>query len=197
MSSELTRLQGVARPVGTQARPESAAASRSVLLARQAIRALDVVASCGLATLFVVVLLQVISRFIVRRPLTWTQDGATMLLIWTSFLGALVAAYDRQHFAIEFFVDLLPQRPRRFVIGLANLLAASVLAVMVWLGWQFARQQMEQMYLTLPFSKGWTTLAIPVCSALMVPRYLLDAWLTWFGPSAPPEPPPGEMGGTA
>lgn len=128
-----------------------------------------------LAALAVTVLLQVVARYVLRAPLSWTLDGATLLLIWVSFLGAAVAAFRREHFTVDFVVAALPAGLGRAATVVANLAVVVTLGALVVLGWRFAMLQMDQVYPTLPIAKGWVALAIPVSAALMIPRYLADA----------------------
>jgi TRAP-type transport system small permease protein len=135
----------------------------------------DILAGLLLASLAVVVLLQVVSRYVLRAPVDWTIDGATMLLVWVSFLGAATASFRRAHFAMEFIVDALPTRLARWISVIANLLVVVVLVELAVVGWQFAMLQMDQMYPSLQLPEGWAAMAIPVSAALMIPRYLIDA----------------------
>ncbi len=137
--------------------------------------AANVCAGLLLAALAVVVLLQVFSRYVLRSPIDWTIDGATMLLIWVSFVGAATASFTRAHFAMEFVMDALPTRLSRALAVVGNLLVVLVLAELAVLGWRFAGLQMDQSYPSAGLSKGWAAMAIPVSAVLMIPRYLIDA----------------------
>lgn len=133
------------------------------------------IAGIMLGALVVVVLLQVISRYILRSPLDWTADGATILVIWVSFLGAAVAGFSRAHFTLDFIVDAMPLAIGRAVTAIANLLVVLVLVELAWLGTRFAIIQMGNYYASIPIPKGIAALAIPVAAVLMIPRYLVDA----------------------
>jgi TRAP-type transport system small permease protein len=128
-----------------------------------------------LTVLACVVILQVASRYVLHAPIDWTVDGATALMIWLSFAGAALAAFERAHFVIDGAVDMLPPAGRRAAIVFSNLCASAVLAVLVFYGWRFAMLQMGQDYPALPLAKGWVALAIPVGAALMIPRFVADA----------------------
>ena len=128
-----------------------------------------------LGILAVVVLLQVFSRYVLRAPVDWTIDGATMLLVWVSFLGAATASFGRSHFALDFVVDALPAPVGRGLSVIANLLVVLVLIELAVVGWQFAMLQMDQTYPSAEIAKGWAAMAIPVSAVLMIPRYLIDA----------------------
>lgn len=147
-------------------------------LFRNVARVLDHLVGLVLLALAVVVLLQVISRYLLRSPIDWTIDGATLLLIWISFLGAATASFTRAHFAMEFVTNTLPVPVARVVSVIANVIVVVVLIEMAVVGWKFSMLQMDQNYPSAGLPKGWAALAIPVSALIMIPRYLIDALTT-------------------
>ncbi|MEX2631255.1 MAG: TRAP transporter small permease [Tistlia sp.] len=76
-----------------------------------------------LVGLIVVTVIGVLDRFLLNLGLTWTEELARFLLVWTSFIAAVVAARHRQHFKVE----LLSRRFGRYgtqAIALLCLLAS-------------------------------------------------------------------------
>jgi TRAP-type C4-dicarboxylate transport system permease small subunit len=49
--------------------------------------------------------LAVLDRFILHFGLGWTVETCRFLLIWTSFLSAVVATEKKSHFAVLYFVE--------------------------------------------------------------------------------------------
>ena len=73
------------------------------------------VAAVGLLlALLVAVLLGVVSRQ-VGAPLAWTDELAQYLLVWTGFVGWIIAARRRSHIRITVFADLLPRPAGRLL----------------------------------------------------------------------------------
>ena len=52
----------------------------------------------------------VISRYVFGRPLTWTDDVASLLFVWLSMLGAVVALARNQHLRLTIVEKYLPAR---------------------------------------------------------------------------------------
>ncbi len=75
-----------------------------IALSDRLVRALAVVL---LLTLLVTVVLGVISRQL-NAPLAWTDELAQYLLVWTGFVGWIIAARNRSHIRITVFADKLP-----------------------------------------------------------------------------------------
>jgi len=79
------------------------------------------------------VLWQVASRFVLRSPSSWTDELATLLIIWVAMLGASVAFIRNHHLGVDYFVAKLPTRARLVseiaVQALVGVFAAVVLIV--------------------------------------------------------------------
>jgi len=75
-------------------------------------RFLEGLVALVMGALVVDVTWQVITRFILRRPSSWTEELATFLLIWVGLLGSSVALERGAHLGIDFFVNRMKPRNR-------------------------------------------------------------------------------------
>ncbi|MCG6116666.1 MAG: TRAP transporter small permease [Aquimonas sp.] len=141
----------------------------------------------GLLALLLLLLLGLAVGQILLR---WVADAGWMegevaqrtLVLWIALLGALGAARERRHLAIDLLPRLLPPGGRRVVWALAQLIAAGLCAVMAWYGWQLVELEREapgRLFAGLPSWAGM--LIIPFGFALLSLRCALAAWL---GPPA-------------
>lgn len=53
---------------------------------------------------------QVFFRFLINRPLIWSEELVRFLLIWMTMIGAAVLSYDDVHLNVTSFVELLNPR---------------------------------------------------------------------------------------
>ena len=67
----------------------------------------------AVALLVLDVLLGVASRYLWGAQVKWTEELATILLIWVSFLGAAAAFEARAHLGIDFLTERFPPSARR------------------------------------------------------------------------------------
>src|SRR6266852_1780858 len=74
-----------------------------------------------------VLLAGVVSRYVFNRPLTWTDELASILFLWLAMLGAVIALRRDEHMRLGVLVALAPPRWR----GWLETLAAVVVAVFV------------------------------------------------------------------
>ena len=70
------------------------------------------------------VIWQVATRYILSKPSQWTDELATMLLIWVSLLGAAVVFVEQGHLGVDYFVGKVPEKPRAIIEFLSHVLVA-------------------------------------------------------------------------
>jgi TRAP-type C4-dicarboxylate transport system permease small subunit len=88
------------------------------------VRGLEWVVIVLMGGLVLDVLWQVASRYVLRSPSSWTDELATLLIIWVALLGASVAFIRQGHLGVDYFVGKLPQRPRLLIEVCVYLLVA-------------------------------------------------------------------------
>jgi len=89
----------------------------------------------GVACLAVVIILtalQVFMRYIVRNPLSWTEEIIRLFSAWMIFLGSIVAMHKKGHVSVDYFVNLLPVKMRRFLNLLTNLVMIIFFCFLTW-----------------------------------------------------------------
>lgn len=131
-----------------------------------------------LAALLLLLLLLAVAQIAMR----WVADtgwleGETVqrtLVLWIALLGALGAARERRHLALDLLPRLLPPRGRRIVWALAQLIAAALCAVMAWYGWSLIELEREApgiLFVGVPTWAGM--LVIPFGFAVLTLRFLI------------------------
>jgi len=60
-----------------------------------------------LTTLVGIIVLQVFLRYVLRSPVSWSEEVALLLLVWFSMLAVAVAIYRHTHIAISIIWDRL------------------------------------------------------------------------------------------
>lgn len=128
-----------------------------------------------LAAMAVLVIANVISRYVFSHSFNWVEELSRYLMIWATFLGAGLALRVGGHIAIDSLPDALPPAAAKWLrVGLVAVMAATLLVV-IWLGIDYARFGWEQETPVLGWSFGMVYLAIPVGAALMLAHLLLVA----------------------
>ena len=73
-------------------------------------RASGIIAGVCLALIVGATMAQVICRYVFGSPLRWPEEFSRVMFIWMTYGGCLLLPQLRQHIAIEFVYDLLPER---------------------------------------------------------------------------------------
>jgi TRAP-type C4-dicarboxylate transport system permease small subunit len=108
-----------------------------------------------LGLMSIVILLGVFFRYVLIRPLPWSEDLGRYLMIWTALFGVGVVMQNKAHVAVTIFAEKMPKR-----VGLLLLLTAKILVfgfglTMGYLGVQLLRSMMPQISPTLQISMTW------------------------------------------
>jgi len=74
-------------------------------------RLFAVLGVCALAVIITAVTVGIVSRYVFGSPFSWTEELATFLFIWLSFLGAGVAAARRKHVLVDYISCRLGTKP--------------------------------------------------------------------------------------
>lgn len=118
--------------------------------------------------LAVVVFLQVFNRFILKAPLSWSEDLAMLLFQWVVFLGAALGVKRVRHFGIELVVRRFPERVRHRVELLTPAVMAIVALVMIVQGWTLLTFNRTRTFPTMDLTYTWAFLPIPLAGVLIL-----------------------------
>lgn len=88
---------------------------------------------CGLLiTMTLVVFSQVVARYVLQAPLSWSEELARFLLMWLSMLSAAYAFKTNSHFALRLLVANLPAKARRLVTLCVHAIVVLFFAVLLY-----------------------------------------------------------------
>ena len=115
----------------------------------------------------VILLAGVISRYVLRSPLIWSDELASILFLWLAMFGAAVALQRTSHMRLSYVVDRLPPLPRAVSEALAVGMPLLFVALLISPAWDYAD---DQSFIETP-ALGWSglvrALAMPVGFALI------------------------------
>ncbi|MUK87640.1 TRAP transporter small permease subunit [Ornithinibacillus sp. L9] len=120
---------------------------------------------------FIAAILQVFFRFVLNAPLTWSEEAARYLNLWSVLLGAALAVKHRDHLRVDLVDNLVKKWPYRAQIGfyffttiISGLLVLSFLSGSI----QMTIDRWNVPLTMLPLSQGVIYLALLVSSILML-----------------------------
>ncbi len=124
--------------------------------------------------------LQVVMRLCFSSGVLWADILLRHLVLWVGFLGAAIATSEGSHFAIDFLKKNLPEKLRKPVSILTDLLAVVVLSFLSCGAWAYFKD--ELLVRSILFSIGdfevptyALTVIIPAGMSLLTLHFLLRA----------------------
>ena len=128
-------------------------------------KSLEFITATAMAVLVVDVTWQVITRFILNDPSSWTEEVATYLMIWVGLLGSAVALNRRAHLGIDYFVGMLsPERRLVTELIVYACIAGFSLSALMLGGYELVSEtfQMGQTAPATGIKLGYVYIAVPV-----------------------------------
>ncbi|MBN2020205.1 MAG: TRAP transporter small permease [Sedimentisphaerales bacterium] len=134
-------------------------------------KTLELLVTVSMGVLVIDVVWQVITRFVLKHPSSWTEELATFLMIWVGLLGSSVALNRGAHLGIDYLVTKLSPRKALCVsLFVFAVVTAFSLLVMVVGGSQLVHRTLvtKQISPVLGLKMGYVYLAIPISGFFLV-----------------------------
>jgi TRAP-type C4-dicarboxylate transport system permease small subunit len=129
-----------------------------------------------LAGLVAVVSLQVLSRFVLKIPIEWSEEIARFIFIWFCWLGSSYATLKFHHIRISAHLRLLPRRLARAVMVTGDLLWIAFNLFVVAAGVRYLISTIEYPYRAMitEINMFWIFLPIPVIFVVFTLRVVYN-----------------------
>ena len=128
-----------------------------------------------LASMVLVTSAQIIWR-VFFTALSWSEEVARYLLVWSTFLGAGCVYKKGGHISVLIVQDLLSEGLQKFAKILVHLLCGAFFAITVYYGFTYMKVQGTQLSAALRIPMRFMYMAIPVGSGVLL-LHSLDAIL--------------------
>lgn len=120
---------------------------------------------------------QVIARNFFDSGLLWGDALVRVLVLWLTFIGAMVASRRDEHIRMDLLGRFLPLGWRRLSRRLASLFTCVVLGVFAWYSGQFVWLDYQDGITAFARVPAWASEVImPVGAGVMSLRYLLHVF---------------------
>ena len=111
---------------------------------------------------------QVVSRFLLSQPSTWTEEVMRRLLIWCVMLGIVVAFRRGALVSVDLMLRTARGRWRNAVRTIITTVTLAFLLLLLVFGVDLAVRVRFQTFASLDLSMAWAYAALPVGAALAV-----------------------------
>ncbi len=139
-------------------------------------------ATVCLILFFVSVVLQVLFRYVLEAPLTWSEEAARYLNLWSVALGAALAVARREHLRVNVIDRLLAGGPRLLYTSVHcfGLVVTLVFSIIVFIGAVYMTIDRWTVSLTvLPVRQGFIYLALAVSFSIIITSLAIQLVAVW------------------
>ena len=140
------------------------------------------------------VLVQVLFRYALNSPISWTEEFSIFSMIWMAFLVAPIAYRSGANVSIGVIRDLFAGRALAVLQIVLTLLILAILAVLFRHSLFYVQRGFGSTATSLPVTMGWIYLAMPLGLGGMIAvglELLLRGLHELIGPALPLPPLPG------
>lgn len=130
-----------------------------------------------LAVMTLVAFVNVVTRYLIRFALAFTEEIVVSLFVWLTLLGTAIAFRQGSHLGFSFIVDRAPKAMQRVFIWFAAALGVVLFGFLIYFG--IGQIRSERMLGTtsesLAIPQWWYTAGIPVIGLLIIARIIEGA----------------------
>jgi TRAP-type transport system small permease protein len=125
---------------------------------------------CGISTaivMTVMIFMQVVYRYVLADSLSWSEELARYMFIWSVAMGSALALKTRSHIGVELVVERLPKSlayPAKIIASFVNLM---FFALLIWYGFDMVIETMDQESAALSLPMGYVYLAVPLSGIVL------------------------------
>ena len=98
-------------------------------------KALEWFAMICMVVLTIIVFADVILRYIFKQGFSWTQEIATLMLVWFSLIGMAIGVLEKIHISIEMFTSKLSAKAIGVLESINHVLIAAFGGMMIYFGY--------------------------------------------------------------
>lgn len=140
-------------------------------------KTMRVINAAVFAVLTLLTVWQVLTRYLLSNPSTWSEELASYLFAWVTLLGAAYVFGKREHMNIPILIDRLSNKSQR-ILSIINesIILIFALLVMVYGGLSITSLTMGQMSSSLPIQMGYFYAAIPICGLFTAAYSVLNIY---------------------
>jgi TRAP-type C4-dicarboxylate transport system permease small subunit len=96
----------------------------------------SIIAGAVIGFTALIVIYEVVMRYLIKRPTTWVNDISEILLVYCTFLGAAWVLRVGGHIKVDIVVTLMRERWQIFMGIVQDILSLFFCVVFTWITWE-------------------------------------------------------------
>jgi len=145
-------------------------------------RRADDIAVALIAMMFVSFLLQIVFRYVLNRPLGWTEEVTVLCWVWVVLCGASFIVADADEVRFDIVYNAVSPRVRRVFTIVASVALIVLILLSLPATWRYVvfMKREHSAYLQMRFDYLYSIYVI--FAVVCIVRQARLAWLAWRGP---------------
>ena len=137
----------------------------------------EVLCALLFAIMGIIMFVNIISRYLLKYSLAFTEELVVSLFVWMTLLGAAIAFREGSHLGFSFITERLPFNIQKFLIWITALLGAILFLFLIY----FSYFQIKDEIILKITSSGigvpqwWYSIGMPIWSVLVIIRIFQGA----------------------
>jgi C4-dicarboxylate transporter DctQ subunit len=138
-----------------------------------------------IAIMFISFLLQIAFRYLLNRPLGWTDEVTVLCWVWLVLWGAAFILSDRDEIRFDIVYGLVSERTRRTFTVISSLALVVLFVVSLPASWNYVlfMKREKSAYLGMPFDYLYSIYVI--FSVACIVKHVRIAWNAFRGRESP------------
>ena len=128
----------------------------------------EIVASLLFVVTLVLVIINVLTRYVFRTGIPWAEEMATSCFVWTAFIGSAACYKMRAHVGVDILVNKLPLKVQNVVKIIVDILMAFLCAYLFYLSCVYLKRSYRKPTAILGVSSAWVSSSLMSCMAPVV-----------------------------
>lgn len=137
-------------------------------------RVSETIAIFCFSLMFIIMLLQVLTRYVLKFGVPWTDEAARFLFLWSTFLGAAIAQRSNTHIRVSILTDRLKGKAKQIFLMVGDGIDVLV-SIVIAIG---AILMMKKTYgilaSSIPISYTWIYLSLALGVSIILVLLITD-----------------------
>ena len=131
-------------------------------------RAIQLVIILMFAVLIGTVFYQVLGRYLLNAPPSWSEELARFLQVWIALLASALCIHQSMHLGVDYLLHAVPPRGRAALEVLVHVMVSGFLLLLLVQGIKILDVAAVQTSPAMGINMWYAYLAVPVGAALML-----------------------------
>ncbi|TNB48428.1 TRAP transporter small permease [Martelella lutilitoris] len=97
----------------------------------------DTIGALFFLSAFVGFIIQIFYRYVMNRPLLWTEEFTMIAFVWAVFWAAAFCVPIREHVSFDVVYDIVPERTRRIFTMFSMVMLIAAFALLIPYTWDY------------------------------------------------------------